>query len=232
MTSSAALNPADAPLPRRFRDRVQAGQFLAQRLLHYADQPDVLVLALPRGGVPVAAEVAKVLHAPLDICLVRKLGVPNQPELAMGAIASNHVMVLNQRVIDSLNITANTVQQVAAEEQAELERRDRLYRVGSAQGSAQRQSVQGRTVILIDDGIATGSTLQAAIALLRQQQPQRLVVATPVAPPSTATSLESLVDETICLLTPEPLRAIGMWYDDFRQTSDAEVCELLESCCR
>jgi putative phosphoribosyl transferase len=214
-----------ASLPPRFRDRTQAGQYLAQRLQHYADQPDVLVLALPRGGVPVAAEVAKALQAPLDLCLVRKLGVPSQPELAMGAIASNHVMVLNQRVIDSLDITPDTVKQVAAKEQQELERRDRLYR----SDPDQRHAVEHQTVILIDDGIATGSTLKAAIAILRQQHPKRIVVATPVAPPDIAQMFAALVDEVICLLTPASLRAIGLWYDDFRQTSDAEVCQLLQS---
>ncbi|MBH8572724.1 phosphoribosyltransferase [Nostocaceae cyanobacterium CENA369] len=206
----------------RFRNRTEAGQMLAKRLIAYANREDVLVLGLPRGGVPVAFEVAKALNAPLDICLVRKLGVPSHQELAMGAIASGGVRVLNYEVVNWLGISNHTIDEVAAQELRELQRRDRVYR-----GEKPQPKVKNRTVILVDDGIATSSTMRAAIAVLRAQQAQRIVVAVPVAPPATCEQLGSEVNEVICLITPEPLYAIGLWYEEFSQTSDEEVRDLL-----
>lgn len=207
----------------RFRNRTEAGQRLAERLQAFANCPNVVVLGLPRGGVPVAFEVAKALHLPLDICLVRKLGVPGQPELAMGAIAPGGIQVLNPDVVQWLGITTQTIEQVAAQEQQELERRDRAYR-----GDRPTLNLAGQTVLLVDDGIATGSTLRAAIATLRQQQPARIVVAVPVAPPTTCQDLQAEVDDIVCLLTPDSLSSIGLWYQDFSQTTDAAVRFLLE----
>ncbi len=206
----------------RFQNRTEAGQLLAEKLAAYANRPDVLVLGLPRGGVPVAFEVAKALNVPLDICLVRKLGVPEQPELAMGAIATGGVMVLNDNAIQWQGISKEAIATVAATEQQELERRDRIYR-----GDRPIPDVSQRTIILIDDGIATGSTLRAAIATLRQQQPECIVVAVPVAPPSTCNELKAEVDKVVCLITPESLCSISLWYEDFSQTTDEEVCNLL-----
>ena len=210
-------------MQKRFADRLDAGQQLAAQLASYADRADVLVLGLPRGGVPIAYEIAKALHLPLDICLVRKLGVPKQPELAMGAIASGGIMVLNQEVLRSFHIPDSVVQEVAAVEQQELERREQVYR-----GDRPMPEVSDRTVILADDGIATGSTLRAAVAILREQEPERIVVAVPVAPPASCEQLKTVVDELICLVTPDRLYSIGQWYQDFSQTTDAEVCQLLE----
>lgn len=210
----------------RFRDRAEAGQRLVARLTGYrqgaVEGTDVLVLGLPRGGVPVAYPIANALNAPLDVWLVRKLGVPGQEELAMGAIATGSIMVLNNEIIEALGISRKIIHQVAVAEKQELERRDRAYR-----GNRLPAAIQDRTVILVDDGIATSSTLRAAIAAL-QQQPRRIVVAAPVAPPAVCESLRSIVDEVICLETPEPLQSIGMWYRDFSQTTDAEVRELLQ----
>jgi len=206
----------------RFHDRTEAGKLLAAQLGEYADRSDVWVLGLPRGGVPVAYEIAQALNLPLDICLVRKLGVPGQPELAMGAIASGDVMVLNHEVLKSLEISRLALQQVMDTEQQELERRDRAYRENRPE-----PDVQGKTVILVDDGIATSSTLRAAIATLRQKHPKEIVVAVPVAPISACESLRAIVDKIICLNTPEPLNSIGIWYVDFSQTSDQEVRHLL-----
>lgn len=206
----------------RFHDRTEAGRLLVAQLSEYADRSDVWVLGLPRGGVPVAYEIAQALNLPLDICLVRKLGVPGQPELAMGAIAPEDVMVLNHEILRSLEISRLALQQVVENEKRELERRDRAYRANRPE-----PDLQGKTVILVDDGIATGSTLRAAIATLRQKNPQAIVVAVPVAPISTCESLEALVDKIICLSTPEPLNSIGIWYADFSQTSDQEVRHLL-----
>ncbi len=212
----------------RFRNRQEAGQRLAKQLTAYRNRPDVLVLALPRGGVPVAFEVALALNLPLDICLVRKLGVPGQKELAMGAIAPGGVRVLNTDVVQWMNISEETLDQVAAQEQQELERRDRTYR-GNLQGTYRpAASVRDLTIILVDDGIATGSTLRAAIATLRQQHPQQIVVAVPVAPPVICEALEAEVDQCCCLLMPESLASIGAWYQDFSQTTDHEVRTLLE----
>ncbi|NWF62351.1 MAG: phosphoribosyltransferase [Fischerella sp.] len=205
-----------------FRDRTQAGQMLARKLSAYANRQDVIVVALPRGGVPVAFEVAKALNVPLDVCIVRKLGVPHHKELAMGAIAAGGVRVLNYDVVSWLGISSKTIDEVAAKELRELQRRDRVYR-----GERPPLDVRNRTVILIDDGIATGSTMRAAIAILRQQQPQRIIVAVPVAPLETYRELQAEVDEVVCLLTPEPMNAIGLWYENFSQTTDEEVRELL-----
>lgn len=208
---------------RRFRNRTEAGQELAKKLSAYTNRPDVIVLALPRGGVPVAFEVAKALNVPLDLCLVRKLGVPRQTELAMGAIGMGGVMVLNQEVMQCLGLSEDIINAVAVREREELARRDRVYR-----GNRPIPDLYNRTIILIDDGIATGSTLRAAIATLQSQEPKAIVVAVPVAPLSTCNLLQGDVAEVICLATPEPFYAIGQWYDDFSQTADEEVCHLLQ----
>jgi predicted phosphoribosyltransferase len=206
-----------------FRNRADAGRALARRLAHYADRPDVLVLALPRGGVPVAYEVARALGAPLDVFLVRKLGVPGQEELAMGAIATGGVRVLNEEVVRLLQIPDEVIDSVAETEWRELERREREYR-----DDRPLPEVHGRTVILIDDGLATGSTMRAAVAALRQQGPARLVIAVPVAAGPTCEDFRGEVDEVVCAQTPEPFYAVGSWYKDFSQTGDAEVHALLE----
>jgi predicted phosphoribosyltransferase len=206
-----------------FRDRTEAGRQLAARLAGYAGRPDVLVLALPRGGVPVAYEVARALRAPLDVFLVRKLGVPGHEELAMGAIASGGVRVLNEEVVRRLGLSEEAINAVAADEQRELKRRERLYR-----RERPPPDVRGRTVILIDDGLATGSTMRAAVAALRQQGPAHIVVAVPVGAPETCAELQSEADEAICTRMPEPFYAVGLWYEDFSQTTDEVVRELLE----
>jgi putative phosphoribosyl transferase len=208
---------------RWFRNRAEAGILLGKRLAAYADRPDVLILALPRGGVPVGFEIAKALHAPLDVVLVRKLGCPGQQELAMGAIVSGGMQVLNEPVVRSLGISAREIQSVAAKEHVELERREQLYRNGRAS-----PTIRGRTVILVDDGIATGTTMRVALVAVRRQGPSRLVLAVPVAPSSTCQEMKPLVDELVCLLAPEDFVAISVWYEDFSQTSDQEVCDLLE----
>jgi putative phosphoribosyl transferase len=212
---------------QRFQDRRDAGRQLAARLKAYANQPDVLVLALPRGGVPVAFEVAQALKAPLDVFLVRKLGVPGRQELAMGAIASSGVRVLNEDIVQMLGIGEQTIEKVAAEEQHTLEARERTYR-----GARPRPMVGGRTIILVDDGLATGASMRAAVKALRAQQPKRIVVAVPVAAPSTCNEFRAQVDEIICAETPEQFFAVGMWYHDFSQTTDKEVHELLERAIR
>jgi putative phosphoribosyl transferase len=206
----------------KYRNRTEAGRLLAQKLMAYANRTDVLILALPRGGVPVAFEVAQALNAPLDIFLVRKLGVPGQEELAMGAIASGGVRVINLGVVNSLHIPREAIDAVAADEQEELERRARLYR-----GDRPPPDVRGRVVILIDDGLATGSTMHAAAKALRSQNPGAIVVAVPVAAEETCNEFRSEVDEVICAYTPEPFFAVGLWYEDFTQTSDEKVRELL-----
>jgi putative phosphoribosyl transferase len=213
--------------PVRFRDRTEAGRILATRLQAYANRADVLILALPRGGVPVGFEVAKALNAPLDIFLVRKLGVPGQEELAMGALASGGVRVLNEDVVRYLHIPDATIDAVAREEQRELERREQLYRDGRP-----ALDVRGRTVILVDDGLATGSTMRAAILALRPQHPAGIVVAVPVAAVSTCEEFASEVDDVICASTPEPFRAVGLWYVDFTQTTDRDVHDLLARAAR
>ena len=205
-----------------FRNRAEAGALLAAQLLHYTRDPNGLVLALPRGGVPVAAEIARLLELPLEICLVRKLGLPEQPELAMGAIASDGIMVLNSQVIRQFKISRQTLLQVTRQERQELERRRQIY-----QADRPVVALQDRIVILVDDGIATSSTLRAAITLINRQRPQRIVVAAPVASPDSCELIQKLVQEVVCLTKPDSLNSIGQWYEDFSQTSDQEVCQLL-----
>jgi len=205
-----------------YRDRSDAGRVLATQLTAYANRSDVLVLALPRGGVPVAYEVAKALHAPLDVFIVRKLGVPGHEELAMGAIATGGVCVLNEDVVQMLHIPDRVIEAVIAKEQQELERREHLYR-----DDRPPPDVRDCTIILIDDGLATGATMRAAIKALRQQHPARLVVAVPVAAPPTCEELGAQVDEIICAKTAEPFYGVGYWYEDFSQTTDEEVHALL-----
>ena len=206
-----------------FRDRREAGRQLAAKLAAYAGRPDLLVLALPRGGVPVAFEVARALDAPLDVFLVRKLGLPGHEEVAMGAIATGGVRVLNEEMVRRLRIPGRIIDEVAAEEQQELERRERSYR-----GERPAPDVRDRTVILVDDGLATGSTMRAAVAALRQQGPARIVVAVPVGAPETCAEFQDEADESICARTPEPFCAVGLWYGDFSQTTDEEVHDLLQ----
>ena len=206
-----------------FQDRSQAGRILASHLEKYRDRPDVLVLALPRGGVPVAYEIAQALNAPLDIFVVRKLGLPGQEEVAMGAIAMGEIRVLNEELIQQLNIPRNVIDAITAREQQELERRQRVYR-----GDKPAPDVRGRTVIVVDDGLATGSTMVAALAALRKQQPARLIVAVPTAPPETCDGLRAYADEVVCALTPDPFRSVGSWYQGFDQTTDDEVRDLLK----
>jgi putative phosphoribosyl transferase len=205
-----------------FRDRRDAGRLLAQRLGAYANRPDVVVLALPRGGVPVAYEVAQALHVPLDVFLVRKLGLPGHEELAMGAVASGGVRVLNRDVVEQLNIPDEVIDAVARRELQELERRERAYR-----GDRPFPEVRGKTVILVDDGLATGSTMRAAAEALRQQGPARLVVAVPAGSRETCDEFRAEVDEIVCGIMPDPFYAVGLWYDDFSQVTDDEVRDIL-----
>lgn len=206
-----------------FRDRRHAGRILAARCTAYAGRDDVVVLALPRGGVPVGFELARALDAPLDVFLVRKLGVPGHPELAMGAIASGGVRVLDPRLISDLRISPDAIERVAVTERRELERREREYRAGYPP-----IDLAGRTVLLVDDGLATGSSMRAAIQAVRRLAPARVVVAVPVAPSDTARALADVADEVICAAEPERFWAVGGFYQDFEQTSDAEVRALLE----
>lgn len=206
----------------RFRDRSEAGRFLARLLDRYRGAPRVLVLALPRGGVPVAYEVALALQAPLDVFLVRKLGVPGQSELAMGAIASGGVMVLNDDILRQLRVSEAALERVVREETRELERRAASYR-----GARAEPPIAGATVILIDDGLATGATMLVAIKAIRALGPERIVVAVPVATPETKSAVAQVADEIMCPLTPDPLHAVGAWYDDFSETEDDEVRLLL-----
>jgi predicted phosphoribosyltransferase len=210
-------------MPARYRDRVEAGRRLAKELTEYAGRPDVIVLALPRGGVPVAFEVAQALRAPLDVFLVRKLGLPYHEEYAMGAIATGGVRVLDERIIRAFNVSEADVEAVASVEQRELERRERRYR-----GDRPPPEIAGKTAILIDDGLATGSTMRAAVEALRRENAARVVVAVPIAPPETCDAFRDIVDDIVCARTPEPFHAVGLWYEDFRQTTDEEVHELLE----
>jgi predicted phosphoribosyltransferase len=207
----------------QFIDRREAGRFLAGKLKHFAENSDVVVLALPRGGVPIGYEIAQALNAPLDIFIVRKLGVPIYEELAMGAIASGGVRVLNEDVIRRLGITKRMIDAATAEEQRELQRREHEYRRDRAP-----VDVTGRIAILVDDGMATGATMRAGVRALRRRNPKRIIVAVPVGAAETCEQFESEVDEVICGKRPENFSAVGAWYQDFTQTTDEEVCELLD----
>jgi putative phosphoribosyl transferase len=207
---------------RQFPSRREAGRELAEHLPDFRDRDDVVVLALPRGGVPVAYEVARALHVPLDVFLVRKLGVPGHPELAMGAIASGGVRVLNDDVVEWYKVPTSVIDEVARLEQAELERRERAYRQGRPPAD-----LGDRIVLLIDDGLATGSTMKAAVQAVRAHAPARIVVAAPVGARETCRELGAVADGVVCARTPEPFSAVGQWYRDFSQTTDSEVRELL-----
>lgn len=223
-----------------FKDRTAAGQQLGQQLSQYANRPDVLVLGLPRGGVPVAFEVAKALNAPLDVFMVRKLGVPGHEELAMGAIASGGIRVLNDEVIRGLNLSNDVIDRVAANEQQELERRERLYREGhrdrqmaptpaaTVDGTTEGDRFSSRTIILVDDGLATGATMRAAVEALRQKHPAELIVAVPVASSKTCQEFEAEADTVVCSETPHPFFSVSFGYTNFPQTTDEEVCDLLK----
>jgi putative phosphoribosyl transferase len=208
---------------KRFRDRAEAGRLLAQRLRHYAGRDDVVVLALPRGGVPVAYEVAPELDAPLAVFIVRKVGVPGHEELALGAIATGGVLVLNERLVQALGLDHERLSRAIADEVRELERRQEAY-----DGERGPPDLDGKTVIIVDDGLATGSTMRAAALAVRQLNPAGVVIAVPVAAEETCDDLRDLVDEVVCEVTPRPFQAVGLWYEDFSQTSDEEVRELLE----
>jgi putative phosphoribosyl transferase len=210
-----------------FKDRTDAGQFLARKLESFKDRPDVLVLALPRGGVPVAFEVAVALHARLDVFVVRKLGAPNHEELAFGAIASGGVTVLNQEIIEAVGISENQINATVAREQIELARRERAYR-----DDIPSPSHKGAHVILIDDGIATGSTMLAAVRALRKENVAEIIVAVPVAAAAVCNQLLLEVDSIVCAATPEPFQAVGIWYEDFSQTTDEEVRQLIKRTAR
>jgi predicted phosphoribosyltransferase len=207
---------------QRYRDRREAGKSLAELLRGYAGRDDVVVLALPRGGVPVGYEVAKALRAPLDVFTVRKLGVPGNPELAMGAIATGGLLVLDQQLIQMLGIDRSELERAVTAELRELERREAAYR-----GERAPPDLTGKTVILVDDGLATGSTMRAAALAVRRLNPARIVVAVPVAAEETCDAFRDVVEEIVCGITPRPFQAVGIWYDDFTQTSDEEVRELL-----
>jgi putative phosphoribosyl transferase len=209
-------------MSKRFRDRAEAGQQLAHRLLAYARTPQAIVLALPRGGVPVAAPIAATLQLPLDLCLVRKLGVPGNPELAMGAIDSQGRRYLNAEIVARLQISSASIDRVAEVEAIELARRERRYRANRPP-----LNLTDRTVILVDDGLATGATMRSAIQFIQPQQPAQIIVAVPIAAPAVVTELTALVDAFVCLLVPQQLYAIGSGYDNFPQVGDPEVCEIL-----
>ena len=206
-----------------FRDRADGGRQLAARLGEYAGRDDVVVLALPRGGVPVGYEVARALHAPLDVFVVRKLGVPWQEELAMGALASGGVRVLNEDVIETAGVGPLEVNEATRREKAELDRRERQYR-----GERPLPDLSGKTIILVDDGLATGASMRVAVEALRQGRPARIVVAVPVAAAETCEAIREVADDVVCAMTPQRFAAVGLWYDDFSQTTDEEVHELLE----
>jgi putative phosphoribosyl transferase len=205
-----------------FTNRAEAGELLAARFSALANRDDVIVLGLPRGGVPVGYEVAKALGVALDVFVVRKLGVPGHEELAMGAIASGDVRLVNHEVVDALGIPESVIDRVAQREQVELERREQLYR-----GSRPLTPLTNKTVVLVDDGLATGSTMRAAVTAVRHQQPAQIIVAVPVGAPSTCSELSKDADQVVCLRSPEPFVAVGLWYRDFTPTSDAEVRSLL-----
>ena len=208
----------------RFNDRKEAGQLLSLELARYKDGRDVLVLALPRGGVPVAHEIASVLHCPLDVLVVRKLGVPGHEEMAMGAIATGGIRLINPDIVSALGISPEAVEDVERKEEAELFRRERSYR-----GNRGPLDTSNKTIILVDDGIATGATMQAAIASLRQRRVRKIIVASPVAPRSVVLSLRRVADDVVTMLNPEDFGGVGRWYKDFSQTSDEEVQQLLEA---
>ena len=208
----------------RFHDRKKAGQLLALQLARYKGCSDVLILALPRGGVPVAHEIASVLHCPLDVLVVRKLGVPGHEEMAMGAIATGGIRLINPDIVSALGITPEAVEDVERKEEAELFRRERSYR-----GNRGPLDTSNKTIILVDDGIATGATMQAAIASLRQRRVRKIIVASPVAPHSVVLSLRRVADDVVTMLNPEDFGGVGRWYEDFSQTSDEEVQQLLEA---
>ena len=214
----------DPPVRPRFRDRADAGRVLAAELSGYAGRTDVIVLALPRGGVPVANEVAHAIGAPLDIFLVRKLGLPGHEEFAMGAIASGGIRLINDEVVKAYGVSSAQIESIAAAEQRELERRERAYRDGRP-----LPELAGRTVILIDDGVATGFSMRAAVMALREDAPARVVIAVPVAAPETCDEFREIVDEIVCAETPDPFYAVGIWYEDFAQTTDHEVHALLRA---
>lgn len=207
----------------QFIDRQDAGKQLAKQLEAYANRPDAIILALPRGGVPVAVEVAKALQLPLDVWIVRKLGTPQHEEMAMGAIASGDIRVMNQQLVHELNISEAAIAQVVNTEKKELERREQLYR-----HNRPRPELGGKTVLLIDDGLATGATMSAAAISIQQKKPARLVIAVPVASYEACTEIRKMVDEVVCVLTPRPFGAVGNWYQNFPQTSDQEVQTLLQ----
>ncbi len=210
-----------------FRDRRHAGQLLAHRLERYLGDPGVIVLALPRGGVPVGYEIAARIGAPLDVLVVRKLGGPGYAELAMGAIASDGILIADRRVIDMLGVPREAFEAVVARERVELERRERAFRAGRA-----RLDIAGKTVILVDDGLATGASMAAAIDAVRTREPARVIGAAPVAPPEVCDALGDRADEMVCLVAPPRLHAVGVWYLDFTQTSDDEVRALLDAAAR
>jgi putative phosphoribosyl transferase len=208
----------------RFKNRVHAGQYLAERLVQYAGVSDAVVLGLPRGGVVVAHEIAEKLALLLDIFLVRKLGVPGYEELAMGAIASGGIRVMNEEVLRQIRISDSEIEAVSRREEMELKRREAAYR-----GNRPQLDVKGLTVILVDDGLATGSTMRAAVTALRRQKPGRIVIAVPTASPDVCNEFRAEVDEILCGITPAPFHAVGAWYEDFSQTTDEEVQQLLKT---
>ena len=214
----------EPPIHPHFHDRTDAGRVLAADLAAYAGRSDIIVLGLPRGGVPVAYEVARALGAPLDVFLVRKLGLPGQEEFAMGAIASGGIRLINEQVVEAYGISDAEIEAISAAEQRELERRERSYRDGRP-----LTELEGRTVILIDDGLATGFTMRAAVLAIRLEDPARIVVAVPVAAAETCDEFREIVDDIVCSETPEPFQAVGIWYEDFAQTTDAQVHELLSA---
>jgi putative phosphoribosyl transferase len=212
----------DNAMMQRFRNRAEAGRLLASQLTCFAGRPNVRILALPRGGVPVACEIARALKLPLDVFVVRKLGVPGQEELAMGAVASGNVRIVQPQVLEALRIPQSVMEAVTAEEIRELARRERAFR-----GDRPSPDVRDRTIILVDDGLATGSTMRAAVAALKLQRPERIVVAVPVAASETCQQLRNEVEQIVCLKTPTSFQAVGLWYEHFPQLTDEEVRTLL-----
>ena len=223
MNAQIAISHDNLSMIKRFRDRAEAGQQLAQKLLAYTGTQQALVLALPRGGVPVAAPIAATLQLPLDLCLVRKLGVPGNPELAMGAIDLQGRRYLNEEIIAKLNISPASIDRVAAAEASELTRRERAYR-----GNRPPLDLTARTIILVDDGLATGATMRSAIQSIQPQQPAQIIVAVPIGTTALVDELTAIVNLVVCLIIPKPLYSIGSWYENFPQTTDTEVCEILE----